>query len=231
MFFITGDTHADLRRVAHFCAENSTTVDDVIIILGDVGINYYSGKRAEDLKRALSGLPITMLCVHGNHEARPQSIPGYRTLTAFEGAVFREDAYPNLLFARDGEIYNLDGIEALVIGGAYSQDKRVRLLKGFNWWPDEQPDDNVKQTVERKLDSVNHKVDAIFSHTCPIKYLPREVFLPGFFEKNADHTTEDWLDAIEDATDYKRWYCGHFHIEKTIDRMRFMFEDIIELKV
>ena len=38
--------------------------------------------------------------------------------------------------------------------------------------------------------------------------------------------TEEWLDTIEQRLAYRRWYCGHYHTEKTIDRVTFMFESI-----
>ena len=38
---ITGDLHGDFRRVQTFCSKYQTTVDDILIILGDAGINYY----------------------------------------------------------------------------------------------------------------------------------------------------------------------------------------------
>lgn len=41
MFYITGDTHGEFDRIEEFCEHNFTTVEDVIIILGDAGINYY----------------------------------------------------------------------------------------------------------------------------------------------------------------------------------------------
>ena len=45
-------------------------------------------------------------------------------------------------------------------------------------------------------------------------------------QSRVDKSTEEWLDTIEQRLDYKRWYCGHYHTEKTIDRMTFMFESI-----
>lgn len=39
-FYITGDTHKKFDRVEEFCLEYHTTTDDVMIILGDSGINY-----------------------------------------------------------------------------------------------------------------------------------------------------------------------------------------------
>ena len=43
--------------------------------------------------------------------------------------VWVEDKYPNLLFAKDGEVYDFDGYKCLVIGGAYSVDKYWRIFR------------------------------------------------------------------------------------------------------
>ena len=61
--------------------------------------------------------------------------------------------------------------------------------------------------------------------TCPRKYEPTEVFLSGLDQSSVDKSTEDWLDGIEDRLDYKKWYCGHYHTRKQIDKIQFMFED------
>ena len=45
-YYITGDTHGDFSRIAEFCRSNGTDTNDVMIILGDAGINYYlDGRR------------------------------------------------------------------------------------------------------------------------------------------------------------------------------------------
>ena len=36
---------------------------------------------------------------------------------------------------------------------------------------------------------------------------------------------DEWLDTIESKLHYERWYCGHYHTEKRVDKLRFMFED------
>lgn len=43
-----------------------------------------------------------------------------------------------------------------------------------------------------------------------------------------DYSTEFFLDKLELRLDYKKWYCGHFHTDKKIDRMIFMFNEIVE---
>lgn len=231
MIYITGDTHGDFRRIAFFCDTHGTKREDIIIILGDAGINYYTGKKSEELKKHLAELPITLFCLHGNHENRPQNISSYKEQEWHGGIVFAEEKYPNLLFAKDGEIFDLDGNRSIVIGGAYSVDKYYRLECGYNWWEDEQPSNKIKALVEHKLNAVGNKIDVILSHTCPLKYEPIEVFISCVDQSTVDKSTEEWLDNIEDKTDYKKWYCGHYHTQKRIDRLHFMFESIDEFRV
>ena len=68
MFYITGDTHRDFHRIEDFCARINPAPEDVMIILGDAGINYYGGWRDKDLKRRLAGLPLTLF---SNRPPRP----------------------------------------------------------------------------------------------------------------------------------------------------------------
>ena len=112
------------------------------------------------------------------------------------------------------------------IGGAYSIDKAYRVLNGYPWYKDEQPSDEIKEHIKKVLENNGNKIDVILSHTCPYKYMPFEAFLDGVDEVEVDKTTELFLDEIEDTTDYQRWYCGHFHIDKDIDKMEFMMHRI-----
>ena len=56
MIYLTGDTHGNFDRIRRFCELNNTTKDDVLIILGDAGINYYLNKRDYKLKQELQNL-------------------------------------------------------------------------------------------------------------------------------------------------------------------------------
>ena len=229
MFLVTGDTHGDFRACAAFCDRLHTTLEDTLIILGDAGINYYEDYRDAMLKKILASLPITFFCIHGNHEARPECTGLYQQREWHGGKVFVETEYPNILFAKDAEIYELDGISAIVIGGAYSVDKEYRLARGMNWWNNEQPDAQTKTAVEQQLLSRGNKIDVVLSHTCPIRYEPKEVFIQGMDQRSIDKSTEEWLDEIEKRIAYEKWYCGHYHTDKRIDRMRFMFHEIDQL--
>jgi 3-oxoacid CoA-transferase subunit A len=221
MVYYTGDIHGSKYEVVKFCKRMNLNAADIVVILGDVGANYSLDERDCELKAAFSHLKPMIFCIHGNHEIRPANIPTYITKEWNGGTVWYEDEFPNILFAKDGDIYTLEGIDYLVIGGAYSVDKFYRIIRGYGWWEDEQPSDEIKAYVEKQI--VEKRFDVILSHTCPFKYEPTEVFLPMIDQSTVDASTEHWLDQIEESVEYKAWFCGHWHINKRIDKMHFLF--------
>ena len=224
MVYFTGDIHGDPWDLCRFCEEHSLTEKDVLIILGDVGANYYRDDRDEDVKSLLNSVRPTVFCIHGNHEQRPETVPGYELSEWNGGKVWVQERYPNLLFARDGEVFRIGKYRYLVIGGAYSVDKLYRVARNLGWWPDEQPSAEIRARVEQKVREGNF--DVILSHTCPYQYEPREMFLPTIDQGGVDSGTEKWLDRIEESADYKAWFCGHWHTDKRIDRMHFLFHSV-----
>ena len=228
MIYITGDTHGDFSRIANFCARMNTKPDDIMIILGDAGINFYGGWRDLHKKEFISKLPITLFCIHGNHERRPATIPSYKVTTWHKGAVYVEEQFPSILFAKDGEVYDLNGLQGIVIGGAYSIDWMLRI-PGRSWWADEQPSQEIKARVEAKLDELDWKVDLVLSHTVPLKYEPVEVFMPGIDQRKVDKSTELWLAQIEDRLQYGKWYAGHYHTNKTLFNLQILYDDFVIL--
>lgn len=227
MVFYTGDTHGRFLKIENALRKSMIEKGDTIVILGDAGFNYYGNSKERHIKRQINELGITVFCIHGNHEMRPETIPAYITKEWNGGIVYYEEKYPNILFAKDGEIYDLDGRKSIAIGGAYSVDKFYRLERGYRWFPDEQPSDEIRARVETVLKENGWKVDQILSHTCPLKYIPTEAFLSCVDQSRVDNSTEEWLDTIEEKASYNRWLCGHWHIDKSIDKMRFVMNDIM----
>ena len=78
MIYITGDLHRDFTRVFAFARKKQTTKEDILIVLGDVGINYYLDDSDKTLKEKLQELPLTLFCIQGNHEERPENISSYK---------------------------------------------------------------------------------------------------------------------------------------------------------
>lgn len=232
--YITGDKHGDFSSVKKFCADNNTTKEDILIILGDVGLNYRDSTDEFFKKRALQKkLPITLFCLHGNHDRRPHNCKHSSSFSAYVkkewcgGTVWYQESCPNILFPEDGSIFSLGAHKCLVIGGAYSTDKHFRLAAGGNylWFDDEQPDEAIKaKTLEAAKSGAP---DIVLSHTCPLELMP-------FYSSPAeDLTTEELLSEIRRAIpNYKRWYCGHHHkdyISGVDPRLEFLFDSFVEL--
>jgi len=214
-YYITGDKHRHFDRVIDFCLANHLRKKDVIVILGDSGFNYYGDRRDDKLKEKLSHVEVTLFCIHGNKENRPENIPTYGIRTFCGGTVYYEPKYPNIFFAKDGEVYNFNGKEFIVIGGAHSVDKNKCLEEKLPFWSDEMPSDETKAIVERKLLDRDNKIDGFLTHTCPIPCLPTEMFISTkrATDKNKfkikkkkdveylldiDRSTERWLEEIKE---------------------------------
>ena len=242
-FFITGDKHRRFDSVKEFCNKMDTRRKDVMIILGDAGFNYYDDKRDDKLKKEISELNITLLCIHGNKENRPQNVGTYGIRSFCGGKVFYEPKYPNIYFAIDGEIYTFEGNKYMVVGGAHSVDKLRCIENGAPFWYDEMPDLKVKERVESKLKKENNKIYGLMTHTCPIEYLPTEMFMSTrqnanikrkprkanskkVFKPDIDRSTEIWLGELEKKVEYKIWFCGHYHCDKRIDKIEILCHTI-----
>lgn len=242
-FFITGDKHRRFDKVKEFCQDMNTRRKDVLIILGDAGFNYYDDKRDDDLKKEISALNITLFCLHGNKENRPQNVGTYGIRSFCGGKVYYEPKYPNIYFAIDGEIYTFEGKKYMVVGGAHSVDKMRCLEEGTPFWYDEMPDDTTKEKVISNLRKEDNKIYGMMTHTCPIDYLPTEMFMSTrqnadikkkprkakkkkLFKPDIDRSTEIWLGSLEQKINYKIWFCGHYHVDKQIDKIHMLHNDI-----
>ena len=231
MVYVTGDVHGFFGRVERFCSHVGTSADDVLVVLGDAGVNYWGDEADEALKRRLARLPLTLLLVHGNHEMRPARVPGYELRPWHAGQVWVQDAYPNLLFARDGSVFDLEGARCLVAGGAFSVDRDLRVADGRPWFADEQPGPAERAAVEEACERAGWRVDYVFSHTCPLEERPAQAISARAFHGTADTSTEEWLSSLRRRLAFRRWMHGHFHVEGMGGERRVwsLFKSVIEL--
>lgn len=227
--FITGDCHGDFSKIENFLEDTQTTTEDLMIVLGDVKLNYFEDSKDIKKKKKLSRLPITFLFIHGNHEIRPQHISTYKKKNWNNGTVFYEEKYPNLLFAEDGNVFVINNKTFFVCGGAYSVDKYYRLGNGILWCEDEQPDDEIKKKSSLNISRYKNNIDYILTHTCPISVLPRDTFRDEIDQSTVDLTTEIWLEEIKKQISFKNWFCGHYHIDRRSNKLIFVFDDIINI--
>lgn len=240
--YMTGDIHGNPSRfydLKYFCLDHPDI--EWVICLGDVGLNYYGKDHPKEMsiKNAADSIPAKLFCIHGNHERRPSETEGYQEIEVTEGAIrgpmLWDVKYPNQYFAIDGAVYKIQTSErtlnALVCGGAYSVDKFYRLQFRANWWPDEQPNELTKGLV--RLMATRYPIDIMLTHTCPLRFEPKEFFLDGIDQSTVDTSTEEFFDGLYEQfpADHKpMWYFGHFHGDKYTDDYVMLYRDIIELK-
>ena len=106
--FLTSDCHGQFWHIRDFCYKNKTTLEDYLLILGDVGLNYHLNPQIDSLnKKYVSTLPITLLCIHGNHEERAYNISTYKRIfiSEIEAYGYVEKEYPNIIFIEDGVFF------------------------------------------------------------------------------------------------------------------------------
>ena len=217
--FVRGDTHGYFDWLPDWCEENHTTTNDLLIILGDAGILYYGAKKAREkaLKEFISKCPITLLCVRGNHEARPSDytsicFESWGNDPVIEDGWYFEEEYPNIKYIADGTIFYLNDKKCLAIGGAYSVDKELRLLMGWRWFKDEELTDEEMCNI---LDKIDHQsFDYVFTHTCPEAWQPTDLFLNCVNQSKVSKRMEQFLTTVSEIIDFKHWYFGHFHADR-----------------
>lgn len=65
----------------------------------------------------------------------------------------------------------------MVVGGAHSVDKMRCIEENKPFFADEMPNDVIKARVENRLAAENNSIYGMMTHTCPIDYLPTEMFM------------------------------------------------------
>lgn len=153
-------------------------------------------------------------CVRGNHEARPQNVEGMHTIydEDVDGLVYIQDKWPNIRYFKDFGCYMIDNFEVAVIGGAYSVDKFYRLEKGFRWFEDEQLTE--EEMLDCTVDLTGIEADIVLTHTCPICWEPRDLFLPTINQSTVDKSMELFLEEIGTCFGWKVWIFAHYHRDR-----------------
>ena len=81
--------------------------------------------------------------------------------------------------------------------------------------------------------ATKYPIDIMLTHTCPLRFEPKELFLNGIDQSTVDQSTEEFFDDLYEQFPADRkpmWYFGHFHGDKYTDDYVMLFDDVIELK-
>ena len=78
-----------------------------------------------------------------------------------------------------------------------------------------------------KLDSVEWEVDYVITHTCASSLLAKTLYPKHDWEKPDTDRLTNFFNELEYKLDFKRWYYGHFHIDRNIDHRHTTLLDAI----
>lgn len=232
--FITGDTHSDFSRfdLSCFIEGKNLTKNDFVIILGDFGgiWDVNESKTDEDYwLKWLGNKPWTTLFVDGNHENfdRLDLLPKKKH-QKLEGTV--GIAPYGILHLIRGEIYKIEEKKFFVFGGGTSSDKVYRK-EFISWWSQEIPNQKDYDNAIRNLYNCKWDVDYILSHSAPftiVKWLEKNQYI---FGKAFGNQLQKFFEIIKNNCNYKKWFCGHFHVDLQYDEKHFLlFEKILKLE-
>lgn len=236
-FYITGDTHGgEDGGFKKFSNSNNPLMknlneEDYVLILGDFGL-FFNEKITKEEKYWLDFLenkPFKILFLAGNHE-------NYDILNTFEDFKYKngiagkvkikkefcdfikEDVeYKNIIFLKNGEVYNFNEKNILIMGGAFSGDNYINYEKNYiekklkknkylkkenikvpkKYWKEEIPS---KEIFEKGLKNLIEKdIDIILSHTAPQSIVEKmfnfenEKNLKSIFSENLKNKNKEYL--------------------------------------
>ena len=206
MLYVTGDTHADIRRLKGRAAKQLKK-GDILLVCGDFGFLWDGSPKELRLLDWLGKRPYQILFVEGTHD-NIDLLSGYPEETLYGGQVRRVSG--NCCQLLRGECYEIEGKRVFALGGGESTDMDIRV-EGETWWSRELPSAEELAHARETLASLNQQVDYIITHSvAPTvnKFLDREQMQINLLLA--------FLNEISETVQFKRWYFGSCHLDKAI---------------
>ena len=225
MIYVTGDTHGliNINKLIVACKCNKINENDYIIIAGDFGCVW----DMESLSRNISAyelFPCKILFVDGNHE-NFDVLSQYPEDNWCGGRIHRISK--KIIHLMRGQIFSLDGITILTIGGADSSDKEYRT-PSVSWWSAEAISKADIKEAKFNLSKYNYTVDYIISHTCAETNITKDLL--NLRTDRIIGNSEILLNEIETCCMYKKWLFGHWHTDmKLNDRVQGIYNNVVKL--
>ena len=231
--FITGDQHGNTDNIIYLNFKEKLSENDLVISLGDFGAPYWSAKKKTKLDmetfEVFNQFHTNFAIIQGNHSKRFERVKWFKQTKFCNGNSFYFQKYPNFHFLQNGEVYTINDMNFLVIGGGYSVDKYIRIAKGWTWEPEEKLNDEEKSKI-RNLISANVNYDFILTHVAPLELQPTWLFLDFVDQSTVETDEEEFLSEIRQKINYKAWFFGHYHGDYIIgDKEYLLYNDYIQI--
>lgn len=222
--FITGDKHGSFLPLFGLVEKNKITENDILIIAGDAEYVWNEDYiyRVETLQQTFPGI---IAFIDGNHENH--ALLNSMEIRKWNGGRVHKVGHRVLHLMR-GEIYSINRQNIFTFGGARSND-RDRRIEGESWWLEEEPTLEEFEYGRKQLMENLDKIDYVITHETPMsarevisrkKQIDEDYHLPAMLES--------WYQMISTGDRFKKWYCGHMHVNQQISpQLRAVHSDIL----
>lgn len=221
MVYVTGDTHGDIQK-GNIKVIRKLKNTDTVIICGDFGFIWDNSKAEQKNLKALSKFKCTILFVDGCHE-NFNYLYNYEEVEIYGATALQISK--NIYMLKRGLIYNIEDMNILSIGGGQSEDIGIRLDNDM--WDEREillPDDIIK--AKENLSKFNNTIDYIISHEAPLK-IKEFLDMDNNFSSSS---TNFLLQDICNSTTFKKWYFGHYHIDKVfVNKYIAIYENVVKI--
>ena len=221
--FITGDTHipVQIRKLnsRKFPEQEILTKDDVVIVCGDFGGVWDNSNEEKYWIKWLNNKSFTTCFVDGNHESF--DLLDAMPVELWNGGKIHRVS-DSVIHLMRGQVFNINETKIFTMGGAESHDKMYRK-EGVSWWSREMPSNEEYEEGLVNLDKAGWSVDYVITHCAPdsIQYGINRSFMH-------DRLT-NYLETIKKDLNYKKWFCGHYHVDKEFFRFQVVYNDIFQI--
>ena len=215
--YVIGDIHGDYTildaRFGDLVTSFNFEKKDVLFVAGDAGfVNSLenSESKANRIKH-LNALPFIIIVVLGNHE-NYDVIESFPETSIFEGKCYKEEGV-DVYYAKNGQIFNIDGTKIFTFNGGLSVDKqhRLELQEKHNikfWWEQEI---KVEDFEPAMIKYFANRVDYVITHDVPQEIFTKLIpFIPRRF-KDQTCPLQGFLQRLYIMKKHKHWYAGHYH--------------------
>ena len=215
MIYLISDIHGNIEFSGLSEYLNIATEDDLLIILGDIGLAFEDSKENRDFTDLFMAIKKNIAFIDGNHE-NFGFLEGFPEEEWNGGNVRRLSK--NIVQLKRGNIFNINGKTFFVFGGCKSSPKWKE--QGL-WYYGEEPEKEELQLAYDNLKKHNNKVDYILTH----KYEQT----PGTGTVCVD--LQKLTSFIDENVQFSMWYSGHWHkFEEVDEKHTFIYDSLIPVE-
>ena len=223
MIVLTADVHG---TVYFKSIENSTilknlTESDYFIVCGDFGVIWDESKIENELLKWFDSQAFLTLFIDGNHENF--TLLNRYPVTKWKGGKIHKVS-KKIIHLMRGQVFEIDEKKIFTFGGAFSIKKVIGNSPVY-MWEEELPSQNEYDEGLNNLKIKGFTVDYVLTHTAPKKWLNEIDELSNEYERELN----EYLDLVEEKTQYRHWYFGHFHKDINKEKYTVLYKKMLFL--